>query len=642
MVCDVYGDQVAPQPGGLYGIGDSTICPGNYNPGSYSNTNPPGGMAIWTGSNNTIPQGTAVHWTVNAPPGMTIQSVSIPHMYSQGIDDGTGWGGGFYWAGGSGGAATYDGESSWNSNVLAGPAFSWPGGGSPYFGWQVVCGVSSCSNGGNQWLSIELMELNMQETSGPYLISPDGLWQSSGWIRGIWTLHFYGDSPSGLCKLFGVIDGQALPATTSPADPSVWHQCSAPSLSQPVNTSKFSQGQATLSINALDAANEYVEYNKLLHIDNQVPSVTLSGPTDAPTSAGLQYLNATATAGPSGVAGISCSLDNAPPIWHASASAQIPVQGVGVHHLSCYSQNKAYDSSGAPGTSPTESWTLSLRTPSVSTASFAEVVDALRCKTTHERVRVPPHWVTAYHNNTPVRVRVPGQTRRVKVVRCHPRVVHKRVKVGGHWRRIRYVVLPRSVQRNTIKVRAGAHPSISGWLGTDNGNALGGQAVRILTAPDNGSNQFTQVGTATTAPNGSWTAHLPAGPSRLVVAQYDGSATVEPASSAPAHVAVPASVTLHIKPTRTHWGGRIAISGHLGGGYVPPSGELVVLWIGWPGGSTEIGHLYTHSDGRFSSRYTFLRGNGTERYRLWATTARESDYPYAPGGSRNVRVTVGP
>jgi hypothetical protein len=220
--------------------------------------------------------------------------------------------------------------------------------------------------------------------------------------------------------------------------------------------------------------------------------------------------------------------------------------------------------------------------------------------------------------------------------------VHKRVRVGGHWRRVRYVVLPRSVQRNTIKVRAGAHPSISGWLGTDNGNALGGQAVRILTAPDNGSNQFTQVGTVTTSPNGSWTTHLPSGPSRLVIAQYDGSATVEPASSAPAHVAVPASVSLHIKPSDTHWGGRIAIKGRVGGGYVPASGELVVLWIGWRGGSTEIGHLYTHADGRFSSRYTFLRGNGTERYRLWATTARESDYPYAPGRSRNVMVTVRP
>jgi hypothetical protein len=75
---------------------------------------------------------------------------------------------------------------------------------------------------------------------------------------------------------------------------------------------------------------------------------------------------------------------------------------------------------------------------------------------------------------------------------------------------------------------------------------------------------------------------------------------------------------------------------------VPTAGELVVLWIGWPGGSTEIGHLYARADGRFSSSYTFLRGNGTETYRLWATTARESGYPFAPAQSRSVPVTVSP
>ena len=72
-----------------------------------------------------------------------------------------------------------------------------------------------------------------------------------------------------------------------------------------------------------------------------------------------------------------------------------------------------------------------------------------------------------------------------------------------------------------------------------------------------------------------------------------------------------------------------------------PGGELV-LWIGWRGGSTEIGHLYSWLDGSFASRYTFLRGNGTETYRLWATTARESAYPYAPGRSRARAVTVRP
>ena len=164
--------------------------------------------------------------------------------------------------------------------------------------------------------------------------------------------------------------------------------------------------------------------------------------------------------------------------------------------------------------------------------------------------------------------------------------------------------------------------------------------MRILTAPADGTNRFSQVAVATTATNGSWSAHIPPGPSRLVVAAYGGGPTVEPTLSTAARLIVPASVSLRITPSRAHWGGRIRISGRLRGGYIPRGGELVVLWIGWPGGSAEIGHLYTHPDGSFAGGYTFLRGNGTETYRLWATTARESDYPYAPRSSRAESVTV--
>jgi hypothetical protein len=183
---------------------------------------------------------------------------------------------------------------------------------------------------------------------------------------------------------------------------------------------------------------------------------------------------------------------------------------------------------------------------------------------------------------------------------------------------------------------------VSGWLGTTDGNALGDQPVRILSAPNNGTGQFSQLAVVTTAANGSWTAHIPPGPSRLIVAAYDGGPTVETAVSSAVHLVVPASISLRIRPRVTRWGGRVRITGLLRDGYVPPGGELVVLRIGWPGGSTEIGHLYTRPDGTFASRYTFLRGNGTERYRIWATTARESGYPYAPGRSRSRSVTVRP
>jgi hypothetical protein len=562
-------------------------------------------------------------------------------MYSQGINDNEGWGGGFFWSGGSSNVNTFDGESGWSSQTTSGPSFTWPTGGTPYFGWQVVCGISSCSNGGYNWLSVELLELNVQETSGPQL-SASGLWDASGWIRGTWTLQSSGDSPSGVCNLLATLGGQSLPGSTSAPNPAVWHQCAAPALNDAVDTSQFGDGSAQLVLGATDAANESAFLTKTVNIDNEQPSISLSGPTDAPSTAGTQYVTATAAAGPSGVAGISCSIDGAPSQWYAASTALVPVDGVGTHLVSCFSQNNAVDPSGTPATSPTSTWTLTIRSPSVSAVSFARVADALRCHAKWERVRVPARWVTATHGGHPIKVKLPPEVRRARVVHCHPRVITRRVRVHGHWRAVKAVVLPHEVLVRTEHARHNSGASVSGWLGTTDGNALRSQPVVILAAPDDGTGQLTQVATATTAANGTWRARIPPGPSRLIEAEYPGDATVEPSTSTSVHLIVPASVSLRLRPRRTHWGGRIRISGRLHGGYVPAGGELVVLWIGWRGGSTEIGHLYTRPDGRFASRYTFLRGNGIETYRLWATTARESDYPFAPGRSRAESVTVGP
>jgi len=375
-------------------------------------------------------------------------------------------------------------------------------------------------------------------------------------------------------------------------------------------------------------------------IDNDPVSLSLSGPTDASTTAGTQYLTASATAGPSGVAGISCSVDGSPYQFHRGASLQIPLQGLGEHSASCYAQNNAVDDSGAPATSSLQTWSLTIRQPSVSTVSFARVVDSLHCVKERVRVRIPGRWVTGTANGRPVRIKLPAETRTVKVVHCKPRIVLRRMRVDGRWRRVQVVLLPHTVRVMTRRIRHGATTTVSGWLGTLQGNALASQRIVVLTAPNNGHGVFRPAAVATTAADGSWTALLPAGPSRIIRAVYGGTGSVEPSSSTPAQVVVAASVRLGISPRRTHWGSKIRIRGRLRGGYVPPAGELVVLWIGWPGGSTEIGHLYARGNGRFDSTYTFLRGNGTETYWLWAATASESDYPYAPGHSRKTTVTV--
>ena len=84
----------------------------------------------------------------------------------------------------------------------------------------------------------------------------------------------------------------------------------------------------------------------------QHPTISLSGPVDAPSTAGTQYVTATAGGSPSGIADI---------VVHASTvgrrrrtparRAQVPVSGIGTHTVSCYAQDNAVDPAGAHGSS---------------------------------------------------------------------------------------------------------------------------------------------------------------------------------------------------------------------------------------------------------------------------------------------------
>ena len=197
----------------------------------------------------------------------------------------------------------------------------------------------------------------------------------------------------------------------------------------------------------------------------------------------------------------------------------------------------------------------------------------------------------------------------------------------------------------TRRVRHGKTTTVSGWLGTYNGVALGGQTVEVLTAPDDGQNAFTPTTTATTASNGSWTATLPAGPSRLVEAEYAGSGDAQGSVSNAVTEIVPAKVELlKITPRRVPWGGTIRIKGRLRGGYLPSGGALVRLRIGAGSAFTTYGvHEHVTGSGRFTTTYTFGLGEPGVYRRFWFQIASLpiGDYPYAPAASRKLSVIVG-
>ena len=590
-------------------------------------------------------QGQGAVWQAVAPAGLEIVGAAIPPgaLSSIGVNIGSAgqYGGDFYWQGGS-------------QNITANETSLWVGPlATNYFGFLLVCGKSGCSQtAGLGRISVGEIVLAVHETVGPSM-SASGLWQASGWVRGTWPLGFSGDSPSGLCAMYATLGGQSLPGSSSSQSPWMWHQCDAPAASDSVVTEGYGQGVKTLALSASDAAGNTVAYSKTVSIDNQQPTISLSGPSQAPTTAGTQYVTATAAAGPSGVDGISCAVDGAAAHWYPGAHAQVPVSGVGTHTVRCYSENNAVASNGPRGVSTQASFQMQIGVPTVSAIAFFRIADQLRCHRVAKRVIVPAHWATVHGRR--VHRRAHAQTERV--TKCHPRTKLERrlvsVKVRRHGRiarvkrvkLVRVVLLPHVVGQLTRRVGHGKTTTVSGWLGTYNGVALGAQTVQVLTSPDDGQNAFTPTTTATTAPNGSWTATLPAGPSRLVEADYAGGGDAQGSVSGTVTEIVPAKVELlKIYPRKVAWGRTIHIVGRLAGGYLPADGALLRLRIGLGSVHTTYGvHEHVGGDGRFTTTYTFGVGDASVLRSYWFQIASlpMGDYPYAPANSRKLSVLVG-
>lgn len=632
QVCGSYANNVFAASS-VPGIATTGQCPAP----SYNG----GGFGLYNGGKTT--KGQTGRWQTNTPPGLELVGATALQLVSTGVNDGADYGGGFYWAGG--GAQTND-----QTQGTKGMIFSSPSG---YFGMQLVCGRGSCTQ--PALLAVQAFSLYVRETSGPGFSAPSGLWQTTGWIRGTWPFVASGDSPSGLCSLSGTLNGQLIDTTTSPQNVSTWHQCAAPPINQSVNTSRYGQGGLALTLSASDAAAVPASLTKTVYVDNSTPTISLAGPTDAPATAGTQYVTASAGGSPSGIADVVCSVDGGPAQSYSGATAQVPVSGIGTHAVRCYAQDNAVDPSGAHGISSTATWLLKIGQPTEVGIAFDKII-GLRCHRALVRVRVPGHWITVRRHGKRVKVKTRAHTRVERVMRCHPRterrrtVVFVRVRRHGHWVRVkrikvvRVVVPPRVIAKTSRAVGFGHGTTVNGYLGTSAGIALAGHVIHVLTAPDNGGGHFTQAAVATTSANGTWTARLRRGPSRIVEAAYGGDPTTEGASSGQVRVVVRAKVKLLSVTHRVAWGGTVRITGQLLGGYLPPGGALVRLRIG-QGRTFQTYGVQEHvtGRGRFTTTYTFGAGYAGILKSFWfqIATLPMGDYPYAPAASGRRSVLVG-
>ena len=535
---------------------------------------------------------------------------------------------------------------------------------SRYFGWQAQCNASSCTPTGAGIIvfSVTHVILEAQETSGPTLNAQpaNNLWYQSGWVRGAFPADLTASDPSGVCSMQTTVNGRAIDSYTDPSPNSTqWMQCPNNEIDASVDTTSYPDGvgSVTLGYSASNAAGAPTSVSKSFNVDNTTPSVNLSAPADTASISGTQIVTATTTSGPSGISGIYCSVDGGPTQTYAGPTAQIPVTGIGAHAVSCYARNHAINASGVTAVSPTTTFALSVRRPSASAITFARIADALRCHTSTEVVRVAGKVRTVRRHGRRVQVRGPARRVRRRVRKCHARTVVRTVRVvlKRHGkpvlrhgkpvyvkRRVRRVLLPHAVNEPTRRIGHGKRTTVNGFVGLADGTALAGQTVNLYSSPNDNAPRFKLMGTVTTDDSGEWTANVPAGPSRLIEAVYPGNGTTEPATSSMVRLTVPAKIAVAISPRVVPWSGKITISGRLVGGYVPRDGVALRLRVPYAGGQVQQEPFRTDGHGEFRFQWTYGAGHGVVTYRLAvATTATESDYPWAAAISRAIPVTFG-
>lgn len=606
----------------------------------------------------TAPQGERVGIQTTAPAGITIVGALSSPAEINNINAGGGWGGGAYWAGG--GREWHTGDTSETDGPFA----------SSYWGWQMICGFSQgCS--ANAGIALNSVVLTGEENRGPSLIA-DGsnnlYYQTSHYVWNPvgqpYPIPVSASDPSGVCDVQAIVNGTRIPGPASMADTSQWHQCPNQSWTAGegahVDTRAYvpGTGKLTLQLQATNAAQVTTTATATLKVDNDPVGLTLSGPADVTSSTGAtQYVTTHVTAGPSGVAGALCSVDGGSALFYAGAAAQVPVSGLGVHAVTCVGENNAIGPDGQRGTSVPQRFRMSIREPTASAITFARIADKLRCRTAVETVKVPGRLHTIRRHGKPVRVRGRARTVRRRVRKCHARTVLRTVRVilKRHGRpvlrhgkpvyvkrRVRRVLLPHPVYRSTRRIGHGKATTVNGFVVLANGTALSGQPVGVYASPDDNAPRFHLMRVVTTNANGAWTAKVPAGPSRLIEAVYPGSTITEPATSSTVHLAVPAKIDMSISPHTIPWSGKITIRGRLVGGYVPGDGVALRLRVPYPSGQYIQEPFRTDRHGHFRFQWSYRTGRGVASYRFSvATTATESDYPWAATTSRRVKVTFG-
>jgi hypothetical protein len=184
---------------------------------------------------------------------------------------------------------------------------------------------------------------------------------------------------------------------------------------------------------------------------------------------------------------------------------------------------------------------------------------------------------------------------------------------------------------------------IAGRLTTGVSSPLAGMPVRIVERFAAGARPAERVSTVRTGPGGTFAIRTAPGPSRTIVAAFEGGSTLARSEARTLDLAVRSRVRMRASSGVARVGGRpLVFRGRVaaGPGEIPPGGKTVQLQFraaGLPW--AEFRTVQTDRQGRFRYAYRFSDDDSRGvRFQFRAYAPKQEDWPYEPGGSRPVLV----
>lgn len=194
--------------------------------------------------------------------------------------------------------------------------------------------------------------------------------------------------------------------------------------------------------------------------------------------------------------------------------------------------------------------------------------------------------------------------------------------------------------RTSLLLRYGQAAALQGRLTDENGRAIRGAQVEVLTQPKGGS-LFERESIATTDKDGRYEYRVSTGPSRTIRFAYRAyTGDRDFADTTDITVAVQAGLALRRNPRKLRNGETVRFAGRLLGGPVPSRGVLVDLQARVGRHWRTFAVMRTQPNGRYQYVYRFTRTVQTLTYKFRARARGDSAYPYELGNSNRVRVKV--